>query len=356
MTRNKIYSFFNKPVFKHVVFWCVIFIYYMSTQWPYEKNKFLLTQAVFFDFILQIILARVIIDIYLPNLLHKNKKFLFFCSTFFSIYIAYVIYTSYRCFYLAEVFKEDYSHRPPLIFIDRILDFPPFLRSLPAYMAPTVMLIVFNYYKQQKKTAILLEQKKSNELDALRNQLNPHFLFNTLNNLYSLALKKSDSTPEVIAKLSDILDYILYRCKSKLVPLKNEIELLHNYISLEKIRYGKRVHINFTETIENNTKIAPLLLLTFLENAFKHGVNQEIKTATIDINISSNSNQIEFYLKNSKPQPHIYRTDNSENREAIGLINTTKQLDLLYPNKYKLDINDTEKTYTVTLKIILNEL
>ena len=148
-------------------------------------------------------------------------------------------------------------------------------------MFPTVILTIFNYYKEQKEVANLLEKKKTNELDALKNQLNPHFLFNTLNNLYVLALKKSDKTPEVIAKLSEILDYILYRCKNAFVPLKNEINLLHNYIALEKVRYNKRVDVTFNESIENNVQIAPLLLLTFLENAFKHGVSQEINKAKI---------------------------------------------------------------------------
>ncbi len=354
MIKSIIVNFFKKPEFKHVLFWLVVFVYYLSISWPYEKNKSLITQAVLFDLLFQIIIAYIVIRLFIPKLLNKNKKILFFVGCFLIVYLAYFSYSAFRCFYLAEIFKEEYEYRPPLIFIERITDMYTFFVSLPSYISPTIVLIVFNYYKQQKETANLLEQKKANELDALKNQLNPHFLFNTLNNVYTLALKKSDQTPEVIAKLSEILDYILYRCKSNFVPLKNEVTLLHNYISLEKVRYKKRVDVTFNENVESNVKIAPLLLLTFLENAFKHGVNQEINTAKIEINIKGNSKKIEFSIKNTKPS-------NSEKyaikkHDAIGLLNIKKQLDILYPNRYTLNIKDNCDTYFVDLKITPNDL
>ena len=354
MTKNKIYTFFNKPPFKHVLFWVVVFVYYLSISWPYEKNKTLLTEAVLFDLVFQIIIAYFILKFLIPKLLNKNKKIVFFFYVILVTYIAYVSYSAFRCFYLAEVFKEEYAYRPPLIFTERITDIYTFLVSLPSYISPALVLVIFNYYKQQKETASLLEQKKTNELDALKNQLNPHFLFNTLNNLYALALKKSDKTPDVIAKLSEILDYILYRCNSNFVPLKNEISLLHNYIALEKIRYGKRVDVSFNEQIESDVQIAPLLLLTFLENAFKHGVSQEINTAKIDVNIIGDSNFIEFNIQNTKPT----NSENKDvtNRDSIGLQNIKKQLNLLYPNKYTLDINDNNNIYSVILKIMPNDL
>lgn len=354
ISTQNIFRFFNKAVFKHVLFWCMVFAYYLSASWIYEKNKTLITQAVLFDLLFQIILAYTIIRVFIPKLLNKDKKLLFFMSSFLLVYLAYVSYSAFRCFYLAEFFKSDYSYRPPLIFTERITDIYSFLGSIPSYISPTMMLVAFNYYKQQKETAILLEQKKSNELDALKNQLNPHFLFNTLNNLYTLALKKSDRTPEVIAKLSEILDYILYRCKSDFVPLTNEITLLHNYIALEKVRYGKRVDVTFNENVENDAQIAPLLLLTFLENAFKHGVSQEINKAKIDIDIKGNSKLIEFNIKNTKPT--ISEKSSDENRDAIGLENITKQLDLLYLNSYTLAIKNSNDTYLVNLKITSNDL
>ena len=352
--KENIFGFFNKPIFKHILFWIVVFAYYLSISWPYEKNKSLITQAVLFDLLFQIAIAYTVLKILIPKLLNKNKKILFFIGCFLIIYLAYFSYSAFRCFYLSEVFKEEYAYRSPLIFTERITDAYTFLVSLPSYISPTIVLVVFNYYKQQKETANLLKQKKANELDALKNQLNPHFLFNTLNNLYTLALKKSDKTPEVIAKLSEILDYILYRCKDDFVPLKNEVNLLHNYIALEKVRYGKRVNIEFNENINDHGQIAPLLLLTFLENAFKHGVSQEINTATININITSNSNVIEFNIDNTIPENS--KLNANKNRDSIGLQNIKKQLDLLYPNRYLLNIDSSASNYYVTLKLTSNDL
>jgi LytS/YehU family sensor histidine kinase len=185
-------------------------------------------------------------------------------------------------------------------FSKRLFNFSVFFSKSIKFLTPTALLLMFQFYKNQQNYLKLNEQKKIAELTALKNQLNPHFLFNTLNNLYALAIKKSDQAPEVIEKLSDILDYMLYRCNSKFVPIQKEIELIENYIALEKIRYGNRVQISFKNNSTEDSKIAPLLLLTFIENAFKHGVSQELKEAFISIVISSDKNHIIFNIENSK--------------------------------------------------------
>ena len=204
------------------------------------------------------------------------------------------------------------------------------------------------FYKNQQKYLQLNEQKKTAELTALKHQLNPHFLFNTLNNIYALAIKKSDQTPEVIDKLSDILDYMLYRCNDTFVSLQKEIELIENYLSLEKVRYGKRVQISFEKEIQQDVKIAPLLLLTFIENAFKHGVSQELKEAFITIRIRTEKKQIIFFLENSKSKTKVKKNT----KYCIGLKNVKKQLDLLYLNNNFLDIENTKESYKVTLKLL----
>ena len=192
------------------------------------------------------------------------------------------------------------------------------------------------------------EQKKTAELTALKHQLNPHFLFNTLNNVYALAVKKSDKTPEVISKLSDILDYMLYRCDEDFVTIEKEIELIENYLTLEKIRYGKRVAITFDTSLKHDASIAPLLLLTFIENAFKHGVSQEIDQATIDIRLQTQEHAIAFYIENSIPgTAHGDETP----KQAIGLNNVKQQMELLYPNAYRLQTRRTADSYVVTLDI-----
>ena len=214
---------------------------------------------------------------------------------------------------------------------------------------PTLLLLVFKLYVEKQRLLRLNEQKKTAELVALKNQLNPHFLFNTLNNLYALALKKSDDTPKVIQKLSEILDYILYRCNDEFVLLKKEIELIENYLSLEKIRYADRVKISFSKKVTGEEKVAPLLLLTFVENAFKHGVANEINQAHIDINISKRGGELFFKVANSKPQV----IENKEQKESIGLSNIKKQLELLYPKAYDLIIENTTNSFSANLKLHL---
>lgn len=216
------------------------------------------------------------------------------------------------------------------------------------YFIPTGLLLVYRFYKNQRELSKINEQKKIAELTALKQQLNPHFLFNTLNNLYALALEKSERTPEVIERLSDMLDYMLYRTNSKFVSLQKEIELIENYLALERIRYGNRVAVSFDYEKPNDTKIAPLLLLTFIENAFKHGVRQELKQASIDISLKLTGEDILFKIKNSKPSSSIV-SDNTE--QALGLKNVKRQLELLYPNAYDLQLLDEESTYMVLLKL-----
>jgi len=347
-------SFLNKKILGLALFWIVMLIYFMSVSWPYEKNKVFLFESVFLKLILQIILAYTIIKVFIPYLLNTNRKFIFFVSCLVLIYILFISYSVYKSYILIPSYPDEFSYRPPFILGNRFTNFPAYIGSIPGYLFPTIILVIFNYYKKQKETANLLEQKRTSELNALKNQLNPHFLFNTLNNLYALALKKSDKTPDVISKLSEILDYILYQCKSKYVLLKNEVALLHNYIDLEEIRYGNRVKINFVEDITSDVKIAPLLLLTFLENSFKHGVSQELNTASIDIFIKADEHKIEFRLENTKPA--ISDKNNNVNREAIGLKNIKKQLDLLYSNNYKLDVKNERELYSVNLKITTNDV
>ena len=169
--------------------------------------------------------------------------------------------------------------------------------------------------------------------------------------MYTLALKKSDKTANIISKLSEILDYTLYGCKDAFVNLSNEVQLLENYISLQQIRYPKRVKVKFNKSFDNRVKIAPLLLLTFLENAYKHGVKEEINTALIDINLNSDVHKIDFTIKNTKPQTN---NSNVDSKESLGLKNIKKQIELLYPKNFTLNIQNKKTEYTVTLKITSN--
>lgn len=343
----------SKKVIFQIVFWSVILLYYISSKWPLEKDKVFLFEKMFFLVLVQILLTYFTVVVLIPKLLSRKNSIniQFALVSLVLIYIVYILYTAIRCYYLVPKYPEVFSYRPPLIFQERITNGFAFLNNIPSLVFPTIIVIIINYYRQQKEVISLKEQKKSSELEALKNQLNPHFLFNTLNNLYALSIKKSDKSPEVIERLSDILDYILYQCKDKYVSIKGEVELLENYISLEKLRYGKRLDITFKHAVENDVKTAPLLLLTLTENAFRHGVEEEIDTASVQIELIATTKEISFSLENSIPL--IASSDNTNNaRESIGLKNIEKQLNLLYaPNDYMLHFNKKNNVFKVELKL-----
>jgi len=195
------------------------------------------------------------------------------------------------------------------------------------------------------------QQNKEAELQLLKGQLNPHFLFNTLNNLYGLSVIKSDKLPNLMLKLSDLLRYSLYETKEILVPLENEIKYLENYISLEKIRLEDKTEIQFEKTGDfADKKIAPMLLIVFVENAFKH-LDITNKNSKVIVEINSVNKQLIFNCKNTFD---VNANQNLEKgKSGIGLQNAKKRLDLIYPNKHQLKIETNNNNYTVNLKLDL---
>lgn len=229
-----------------------------------------------------------------------------------------------------------------------------FLFSFMIAGATTIFKILLEWIKYQREKKKLEKEKMQSELKFLRSQINPHFLFNTLNNVYSLALVKSDKTPEIILKLSEILRYMLYECNIPKVKLNNEIKYIENYLALEKLRQREDVKIDLV--IEGNTdniEIAPLLFTPFLENAFKHGINKVISNASVNIFLKVNENEVYFMVENSKPE---FTTEDFKKKQGgIGLANVKKRLKILYPKNYKLDIENTKKTYKIELFLNLNK-
>jgi LytS/YehU family sensor histidine kinase len=303
--------------------------------------------------IVQIITAYTCIYVLMPKFLDKKKTGQFVFWMVLLLISVFAFYQAVKTFYFDEVYYDAYNEIQKRYaaepYWEKLTSFSVFLSKCILYLTPTALLLMARFYKNQQKYLKLNEQKKIAELTALRNQLNPHFLFNTLNNLYALALDKSEKTPEVIERLADILDYILFRCKENYVPVQKEIALVENYLSLERIRYGNRVAVSFDHNVGAGIKIAPLLLLTFVENAFKHGVSQELKTAKIGISLTSDKTDVLFSIYNSKPNSCLGKK--LENEEPLGLKNVKHQLELLYPKSYELMIKDMEDGYGVLLRL-----
>lgn len=192
------------------------------------------------------------------------------------------------------------------------------------------------------------------ELSALKSQIHPHFLFNTLNNLYALTLKQSPQSPTIVLGLSDILRYMLYECNTDNVPLTRDIAVMQHYVALEKLRYEERLDLNFSITGDVSTqKIPPLLMLPLIENAFKHGTSETIEDAWINIDLFLKNDKLKFKISNSKP----IDDDNKVKKTGgqIGLNNVKKRLELLFPYAHHLQVFNAEEMFVVILDIDLKQ-
>ncbi len=204
---------------------------------------------------------------------------------------------------------------------------------------------------QQEKNALEIQNIKI-EKDFLKAQLNPHFLFNTLNNLYGLTVRKDNLAPEIILNLSDIMSYTLYESNTEIVRLEKELDFIKNYIALEKMRYAEDADIQINIEGENRTAglfIAPLLTFTFIENAFKYGL-KSTQNAFVKLDIKIENSTFWFCLKNDVDES--FTTDNFG---GIGVENARKRLELLYPNLYELEIKNQKSSFKVDLKIVLRK-
>lgn len=208
---------------------------------------------------------------------------------------------------------------------------------------------IYNYVKLKQATQLLQIEKQAAELSYLKSQTNPHFLFNTLNNIYSLARDKSDLAPESILRLSKILRFMLYETGGDFISIEQEIKIILDYIDLEKLRYDESLRVNFNYDIEDMKQaLPPLLLIPLVENSFKHGVSETRGHPFVDIHLSVRNRQLVFVVKNSTEEFSAEHTI----KENIGLKNLRRQLELLYTD-YHLSVEKGESMFTATLKINL---
>jgi sensor histidine kinase YesM len=200
--------------------------------------------------------------------------------------------------------------------------------------------------QQEEQVKTLKEQQLTSELNYLKAQLQPHFFFNTLNNIYALAIRQSGDTAPMVAKLAEMMRYILYESDRASVPLRSEIEFLENYVGIERIRYQKDTSILFdVQGLNGEDRIEPLLLLPFVENAFKHGLHRELENGYVHIVICISSEDLVMEVINSKPRL------TSRSGAGMGLQNVKKRLSLLYENRHQLLIEEDEERYYMNLTL-----
>jgi LytS/YehU family sensor histidine kinase len=216
--------------------------------------------------------------------------------------------------------------------------------------ALTIKFLKLWYIKEQKNIQLQKENLIS-KTQLLQSQVHPHFLFNTLNNIYSSALPNAPDASKMIMRLSSLLRYILYECNKPMVPLNRELAMIREYTDLETMRYDEKLEISIESPEDSGQyEIAPLILLPFVENCFKHGSSNMIESPWINLNIQLKENMLSAKIVNGKAANSVY------NEAGIGIDNARKRLELLYPGKYELKIVNEEEVFAIDLKIELSAL
>jgi two-component system, LytTR family, sensor histidine kinase AlgZ len=216
----------------------------------------------------------------------------------------------------------------------------------------TAIKITFDFLKEQKRVTDLEKSQLETELLFLKSQISPHFFFNTLNNIYSLSVEKSNKTPKIVLKLSELMRYMLYDTRTQKQSLENEILCIQNYLDLERIRNDDRLEVNMSVSGDIHDKeISPIILLTFIENAFKHGVNKNTGKVKIDIRFKVKEDFLYFTISNPTPEITAH-TDNFNKSSGIGIENVKKRLELGYnKDDYKLSFKNKNNIFVVKLII-----
>jgi two-component system LytT family sensor kinase len=276
----------------------------------------------------------------------KLKKKHFFSFVFGAITLVAFTFIKFIIFYIYDKYL---LHIPDKELTIQTLDVISELRtSLVLSLYGSFTQFTISWFQNQKQKTELITQKQAGEIALLRSQINPHFLFNTLNNIYSLVYQKSDDAPTAVMRLSEIMRYMLYDSNTNEVVLKNEVNYLNSFIELQQLRMKNKEFVQFVinGNIENKT-ISPMLLIPFVENAFKHGI-KNTKSIGISIFLNVLQNEINFEVLNFHNKSNKINKDHGK---GIGLSNVKRRLELIYPNRHNLEITQTDNQFRIFLQI-----
>jgi two-component system, LytTR family, sensor kinase len=340
----------------HISFWIVFISQRVLNEYLWAKDK--LPDSV--DFVLlrdtsissflftipEIIFAYYLAYIGLERIFNKKRNIIFRILEI--SLVLFICIWSVRIIVAYFVFPYIYHLEPSPVFEVRraIWVFFNFVFSSGILLA---IKSVRSDLKNKEREKNLINEKLSTELKLLRNQINPHFLFNSLNNIYALSRKKSDNAPDAIMKLSDLLSFMLYESGKETISIQEEMSFLKDYIELQKIRYDEKLTLKIEENIDNpNEQITPLLFIPLIENAFKHGVEENTGDSFIFITIMLKNRQLKFVIENNFESVHP-----KKDKENIGLVNTKRQLELLY-TKHTFEVIKSEYIFKVLITINLD--
>lgn len=331
---------FNRIIIKKIVFhslyWIIFFLILFIPVWFFNSGKFAFLVA--FGVVLPCTFP-VYINFYLLDKYLKKRKYFNYWILLIILVILSGAFAQYFIYLLVPLKEGEFFG---------------------AFADPLFVIIItsgIRYYWQGIKLQIQLHEVQAKqykaELDLLKYQVNPHFFFNTLNNLFSMARKQKDySTSKGIAKLSHLIRYVIYDCNVDKIDLEKEIEQINNFLDLQKLRFSKEDKINISFEINGQYKtkqISPMLLIPFVENAFKHGISFK-NDSPIDIKLNINNNLLLFSVKNNVNR---LRCDRDDHNSGIGLANIQRRLELLYPESHHLKIENKKDTFEIILSIEL---
>ena len=336
---------------RHICFWLVWYVgwcTFWTVVWATYENK---TTQFDFSNMKRILLWMPVFILYtypvshfaIKKLMIKNKIGLFISFLLFWCFVGWYANVYYRIYFFYPMLTRwKIDHTVYLPEAQTLLCMATTVASMSA------AILLKHWTETRQRWALAEQEKTSAQLELLKAQLHPHFLFNTLNNIYSFSLYHSDKTPKMILKLSSLLSYVLYDCRVDQVLLSKELEVMKNYIGLEKERYGDKleVSVNVEGDIEDRF-IAPLLILPFLENAFKHGISEQIETSWMSFDIVVKGSTLKCKVVNSKNNLVAWRT------EGVGINNVKKRLDFLYPDAHELKLSDEGEFFAVSLNLQL---
>jgi sensor histidine kinase YesM len=337
---SRTYSIFQKELGYHILLWTLLIgPHSFFSAYLIEDHPGLLLYCIAISDILLMAIVYFIIYVLIGRYFLKKQfiAFTLWLATLFTLYILACVKMEID---ISTAIGREYKSLSYAVF---------YFINISRYTLIGFLLFRLNEsFRQKKKLDEITVQKLQAEINYLRAQINPHFLFNTLNNLYGLALERSEKTPELIIRLSKMMDYMLYEVEGTKVLLKRDVENLENYIEMERIRQGNNARIRFEIKGEvTNQLIEPLLMLPLVENAFKHGVSKMIGGAYLDIVLSLSKDEIKFFVKNN------YKPGNGQEQihQSLGIVNLQKRLALFYPGTHSLKILDDSVNYNVTLRI-----
>lgn len=277
----------------------------------------------------------------IPKYLFAKKNWLYFLVLLLTIAVVFILVAA--IFILSGFTPERLAQTDPAI--EKVIPVI-IINSVSLWLLAIVTSIVWTFYYKLKQTE---HERLLAQIASLKSQINPHFLFNTLNNIYAIAIDTSPKAADMIDKLSEMMRYTMKDTQRNFIPLEDEINYVSNYIELQRLRLDRSVKLEYSSLNDiPNMQIAPMLLIPFIENAFKHGVNSEQKSY-IKIEISMNKNEFRLSVINNK----VNVQQNISEKSSLGIENTKHRLNLIYPSKHLLVINDTEKQFIVSLYINL---